>query len=204
MLSEFSIGMSRADLVLLNGTAMVYELKSERDSLTRLQGQMDDYRRVFAAATVLTDQKHLLKVEKLVDASVGLAVLTARGRISEIRPAAPTPERIDPSAVLDALRLQEALDVLRRMEIEAPDTTNTKIRGCIRSLFKGIDPVELHSALVEVLKSSRSLSPLKQLIPSLPDSLIAAVLPLGFKKESQWEKLLGSMETPLAEVMKWK
>ncbi|MEI9986083.1 MAG: sce7726 family protein [Aliidongia sp.] len=36
MLNEFRAGSCKADLVILNGTATVYEIKSERDSLTRL------------------------------------------------------------------------------------------------------------------------------------------------------------------------
>ena len=37
MLSEFRTGACKADLVILNGTATVYEIKSERDSLIALQ-----------------------------------------------------------------------------------------------------------------------------------------------------------------------
>ena len=36
MLTEFRVGACKADLVILNGTATVYEIKSERDSLSRL------------------------------------------------------------------------------------------------------------------------------------------------------------------------
>ena len=36
MLTEFRVGECKADVAILNGTATVYELKSERDSLKRL------------------------------------------------------------------------------------------------------------------------------------------------------------------------
>lgn len=40
MLNEFRIGSCKADLIILNGTGTVYEIKSERDSLSRLQNQI--------------------------------------------------------------------------------------------------------------------------------------------------------------------
>src|SRR5689334_13769722 len=43
MLNEFRVGDCKADVAILNGTATVYEIKSERDSLTRLQRQVASY-----------------------------------------------------------------------------------------------------------------------------------------------------------------
>src|SRR6267154_2290198 len=40
MLNEFRVGECKADLAILNGTATVYEVKSERDSLVRLRKQI--------------------------------------------------------------------------------------------------------------------------------------------------------------------
>src|SRR5438128_1527304 len=37
MLNEFRVGECKADIAILNGTATVYEVKSERDSLARLE-----------------------------------------------------------------------------------------------------------------------------------------------------------------------
>ena len=37
MLAEFRVGQCKADVAILNGTSTVYEIKSERDSLDRLE-----------------------------------------------------------------------------------------------------------------------------------------------------------------------
>src|SRR5262245_59459635 len=42
MLTEFRAGACKADVVILNGTATVYEIKSERDSLARLANQIQN------------------------------------------------------------------------------------------------------------------------------------------------------------------
>src|SRR5690606_10514895 len=59
MLNEFRIGDCKADLVILNGTATVYEIKSERDSLVRLVKQVESYKRVFAKVNVITSEGHV-------------------------------------------------------------------------------------------------------------------------------------------------
>src|SRR5690242_16453091 len=48
MLTEFRVGKCKADLAILNGTATAYEIKSERDSLARLERQVLTYMDVFA------------------------------------------------------------------------------------------------------------------------------------------------------------
>lgn len=45
--SEFRSGKSRADVVIVNGTTTVYEVKSEFDSLKRLEGQLLDFKNIF-------------------------------------------------------------------------------------------------------------------------------------------------------------
>jgi hypothetical protein len=44
MLTEFRAGSCKADLAILNGTGTVYEIKSDRDSLSRLVTQVENYR----------------------------------------------------------------------------------------------------------------------------------------------------------------
>lgn len=58
MLTEFRAGTCKADLVILNGTATVYEIKSERDSLARLANQVANYKKVFAKVNVIASEDH--------------------------------------------------------------------------------------------------------------------------------------------------
>src|SRR3984885_3867291 len=53
MMNEFRVGDCKADLAILNGTATVYEVKSERDSLARLQRQIAAYTTVFSRVYVI-------------------------------------------------------------------------------------------------------------------------------------------------------
>ena len=49
LLTEFRIGKCKADIVILNGTGTVYEIKTDRDSLTRLTNQIESYMKVFVS-----------------------------------------------------------------------------------------------------------------------------------------------------------
>ena len=66
MLTEFRVGECKADVAILNGTATVYEIKSERDSLTRLERQVAAYSKVFAKVYVIAAESHTDAVLNLV------------------------------------------------------------------------------------------------------------------------------------------
>src|SRR3546814_17075413 len=87
MLNEFRAGSCKADLVILNGTATVYEIKSERDSLARLANQIENYKRVFAKVNVIASEGHVEGVLTTVTDDVGVRCLSKRYRITTIREA---------------------------------------------------------------------------------------------------------------------
>jgi hypothetical protein len=59
-------------LAILNGTATVYEVKSERDSLTRLEKQLAAYVQVFACVYVIAADDHVDEVVSLTPKDVGV------------------------------------------------------------------------------------------------------------------------------------
>lgn len=52
-------GKCRADIAVINGTLMGYEIKSDRDSLRRFEQQIERYSAVFDRATAIVGQRHL-------------------------------------------------------------------------------------------------------------------------------------------------
>lgn len=60
---EFEAGRSRVDIMLLNGDSIVgIEIKSDGDTLKRLDKQLNDYRKVFDKIYVLTTNKYRQKI----------------------------------------------------------------------------------------------------------------------------------------------
>lgn len=66
VLDELGIceGETRADVAVVNGSLSAFEIKSDRDKLTRLPRQIEAYQRVFDIVTVIVGGRY---VERIVD-----------------------------------------------------------------------------------------------------------------------------------------
>jgi hypothetical protein len=202
MISEFRIGARKADLVILNGTATVYEIKSERDSLSRLAEQIAAYKKVFAKVVVIAGENHIDNVLSSVSGDIGVLKLCKRHRISPVREAQDRPDQISPIDVFDSIRIPEAKDILSTLGIESPTVPNTLVRAEMRKLFSTLKPERVHTAMVQTLKKSRNLLPLSQLVDELPPSLQAAALTLPIRKADH-SKLVKAVKTPLTTALRW-
>ena len=176
MLNEFRVGECKADLAILNGTATVYEVKSERDSLSRLERQVIAYAKVFARVYVIAGENHVDAVLASVPKDVGVMRLNSRHGISILREAADRPERTSPAAIFDSIRTLEASKILQSRGMLVSPVPNTELRSVLRSLFIKLSPCAAHEGMVKVLKQTRNLLPLSDLVDKLPLSLQAAAL----------------------------
>lgn len=77
----------RADLVMANGKLSAFEIKSEKDSLDRLDGQLETYLRLFEQVTVVCAERHQAGVEERVPDGVGVWVLSVDGSVKILRKA---------------------------------------------------------------------------------------------------------------------
>ena len=202
MLNEFRAGNCKADLVILNGTATVYEIKSERDSLLRLANQVANYKRVFAKVNVIASEGHIEGVLATVPDDVGVMCLSRRYQISTVRRAIEQPERICPVTVFESLRTAEAAVILRAMGVTVPQVPNTRRHAAMSNLFATLDPVALHLEMVRTLKRTRNLAPLGDLIDRLPESLQAAALSVSVRRTDH-PRLVEAVATPLHRAMAW-
>lgn len=202
MLTEFRTGQCKADIAILNGTATVYEIKSERDSLTRLANQIQSYQRVFAKIFVIVGESHVAEVLKETPLDVGIMSLSRRYRISTVREAKDRPDRICPLTVFESLRIAEAKEIATRLGHAIPDVPNTEMYYALRSIFEGFGPTDVHAAMLETLKKSRSLLSLSSLVESLPRSLQPAALTVPLRKADH-QRLVAAIETPLAQAREW-
>ena len=168
MLNEFRVGECKADVAILNGTATVYEVKSERDSLTRLKRQIAAYATVFAKVYVIAAENHIHAVVNTVPDFVGILCLSSRYQISPLREAANQPERTSPDAIFNSIRMEEARMILSSFGVCVPCVPNTELHAVLRKEFVKLDPIQAHEGMVRVLKQTRNLLPLSALIDQLP------------------------------------
>lgn len=203
LLNEVRAGSCKADVVVLNGTSTAYEIKSERDSLSRLWNQVDNYRRVFAKVNVVVSRSHLSKVSQSVPDDVGIISLSDRFRFHTEREAGESPERTVPTKILDSLREGEAVEVLTRLGHEVPCVPNTQMRSELKSIFSKLDATTVHDEVVTVLKKTRSQSFLSEFVKGLPKSIRAASLATRPDPRSRFQ-ISKAIHTPLQMALDWK
>ena len=202
MINEFRVGDCKADIAILNGTATVYEVKSERDSLTRLERQIAAYATVFAKVYVIAAESHIRAVANTVPDSVGILCLNSRHQISTLRDAADRPESTSPGAIFDAIRAEEARMILSSFGVSIHRVPNTELHAVLREAFVKLDPIQAHEGMVRVLKRTRNLLPLSALVDQLPPSLQTAALSVPLRKVDH-QRLVAAVNTPLMDAMGW-
>ncbi|MER1940076.1 sce7726 family protein [Castellaniella sp. FW104-16D08] len=202
MLNEFRVGRCKADLVILNGTATVYEIKSERDSLARLFNQIENYKRVFATVNVVASEGHIEGILGAIPDDVGVMYLSKRYRITSVRQAVDCPARICPVTVFESLRMDEGIRILQAMGVAVPEVPNTQKHTVMRDLFANLDPTILHAEMVRTLKRTRNLAPLRGFLDCLPRSLQAAALSISVHR-SERSRLIDAISTPLHVAITW-
>lgn len=202
VLHEFRAGSSKADVVVLNGTATAYEIKSERDSLARLSSQIDNYRRVFASVAVVASPKHVPEIRIAVPEDVGILVLSDRYTIQVEREPTDCPARTSTLMVLDAMRSAEAVSLLAAIGVEVPPLPNTKLRSALVAEFARLDPTVVHELMVATLKQTRSQSTIRAFVDEVPSSLRAAALSTPIKPAAQ-KRISAALSSPLEIAMTW-
>jgi hypothetical protein len=125
-LTQVPIGNSIADFVLINGKAVVYEIKTELDTFNRLRGQLEDYYKAFDHVCVVTSESAFSKLSsELADTPVGIYVLNKQNRLSNkikkdpIRDAS----NINHSSLFSLLRKKEYENILLTYYRELPSAT---------------------------------------------------------------------------------
>lgn len=202
MMTEFRAGSCKADLVILNGTATVYEIKSERDSLSRLANQVKNYKKVFSKVFVIASSDHINGVIDTIPEDIGILLLSPRYQISTVREAEDRPDRICPSTVFESLRSAEAKTILKRLGVVVPDVPNTQRHTVMREHFKILDPAKVHIAMVDTLKQTRNLAPLRELVDRLPRSLHAAALSIQVR-HTDHDRIVAAVSSSLTAAIAW-
>lgn len=114
-------GYSRIDLAVVNGELQGFELKSDKDTLTRLPEQAESFGRVFDRVTLVAAERHVRDAVDLVPDWWGLRVACkelGRVRFCDLKYALRNPSP-DPAAIVALLWREEALHYLEEQGVAA-------------------------------------------------------------------------------------
>ncbi len=202
MLTEFRVGNCKADVVVVNGTSAVYEIKSELDSFARLENQVKNYLKIFDYINVITSASQVNKLKSILPDKAGILLLTNRNTISTIRESKSNRKNTNPSILFDSLRKNEYVKAIKEYFGIVPDVPNTQIYKECKKLFSKI-PAELaHDLTINILRRRRNTRVLKEFIEEAPASLSAYAMSICSEKAkmralmSRFSKNIGSVFIP--------
>ena len=112
-------GASRIDLAVVNGVLHGFELKSDRDTLTRLSEQAQAYGAVFDRVTLVVGERHVCRAVDVVPEWWGIRVARAEPdglSFCDLKLPLNNPS-LDPMSVVTLLWRDEALDYLDELGV---------------------------------------------------------------------------------------
>ena len=173
MLTEFRAGKCKADVVVVNGTSTVYEIKSEYDSLKRLRSQIQSYLDIFDHVNVITFKEQSAQIDSILPDQVGILIVTDRNTISVVRDSRSNKENINTSILFDSLRKAEYLKIIEDYYGMMPDVPNTQIYKECKNLFCKLSPDIAHDLAMQILRTRKNTNALQEFIDNAPSSLSA-------------------------------
>lgn len=169
-LSEITINKSKADFVLINGIATVYEIKTGLDNLDRLKSQINDYYKAFARVCIVTCNGNFSAVSKFItDTGIGLYILTERNQLSTKQKPIDNYSMLDTSIMFKTLRKKEYESILKKVYGCLPSTTQFLYYKECKDLFSKIDTKDAYNLYLKELKNRNRID--TDLYNTIPNEL---------------------------------
>ena len=154
-LTEMAIAKSKADFVLINGKAIVYEIKTELDNLERLSSQIEDYYKAFDHVAVVTYEKNLSQLQKVlesIDKPVGIYILRRNGKLGTIRKPQRYTSDLDREVIFKLLRKSEYEEIIAQRYGYLPEVTQFRYYSACKKMFLQIPVEESYLFVLRILK----------------------------------------------------
>lgn len=192
-LTELPVGNAKADFILINGKAVVYEIKTQLDNFDRLNDQVENYYKAFSHVAVVSCEKNRDSLLKRYENSpVGIYIINKRGCISQIKLPTANFSELNSSVLFSILRKQEYEDILKNFGETLPNTSAFEYYDCCRNIFCNYDIISAYQATLKQLKRRKKITnPIFYKIPN-------AIKSLGYFEElsdSQFTRLGYNLST---------
>ena len=160
LIEEFGIcrGRARIDLAVINSSFHGYEIKSDRDSLRRLENQVELYSKVVDQATVVVGDRHLAVALDIIPDWWGVLLFEDGHKSLGIEPFRRSRDNpgIDSRSLVELLWLDEAIAFLEER------SAARGVRGAPRRIVwdrvcEHFDPHEIAAKVKKQLKARRGI-----------------------------------------------
>lgn len=191
-LEEVTINKSRLDLLIINGKAKAYEIKTELDSLDKLEGQIVDYQRAFEYVSIVTCEKHLPKVlERYSDSEVGIYRLNKNNTMSCIQKESQFNENVKNEYLFPLLRKHELSEIVTSFGFSLPNESDFTFRKDCVKILSSLPKEAVYKKIIEQLKQRGENS--SKLIKDVPKEIKYLVY-MSDLKEADLKNLFDKLE----------
>jgi hypothetical protein len=143
---------TRLDLLVVNDTTTAYEVKTEHDSLVRLERQIGEALRVFDHVVIACADDYVADVRRLVDSRVGIVRLGRDGTLRAVRKSRPNARLVEPAAVFAVLRQREAIAAVEDRFGPVPALLPGERYAWCLDRFSRFAPRDAHAILLTALR----------------------------------------------------
>lgn len=149
---EMNVGKSRLDLARINGHSSAYEIKTEFDTLNKLEKQVNDYYKVFEFVYIIIHKKHTNKAMNIVPNECGIIEYkTENGQIIfNYKRKAEKNSKIDSLFQLEVLTKSELIYLAKKNNFSINMSSKSEL---ISVLNKELNDVKINKYFKEILKN---------------------------------------------------
>lgn len=152
-LTEVPVENSKADFILINGKAVVYEIKTALDNFDRLDGQLSDYYKAFSRVVVVTSESNCLDItRRLQETPVGICILTDRGTLSMRKDPEEYVSKLSKSTMFKILRKGEYESIILDSFGELPKVSQFEYYRACKTLFESLEVDIAYKKFIQILK----------------------------------------------------
>lgn len=147
-------GKNRADIAVLNGLMVGYEIKSDHDSLYRLEEQIKSYNAIFDKVNVIVGLRHIKNIHNYIPGWWGI-IIASKGLRNAVKfdlmRKSSRNEQLNPISIAKLLWRDEVIQLLKQRQI--PSRLLRQPRSFLYEILVDlVDIVELRTSVRETLK----------------------------------------------------
>ena len=186
-LTELPVANSKSDFMAVdkNDVGIAYEIKTDLDSLQRLETQIRDYYKVFSSVYVVTGEKHFEEVETMLqNTNVGIIELTASNKLIYKKIAVCDATHLSHETLFKVLRKKEFESIVLKYFGELPHVSDFVYYRTCFELLKQLDILEFQKDVMHCLGQRNIVKDVDSFTQNVPQELSFYAY---FSKKYKWK-----------------
>ena len=152
-LTEVPVAKSKADFIMINGKAVVYEIKTELDTFERLETQLRDYYKAFDHVCVVTSESQAEELlVRFKDSPTGIYVLSKKNTIKRLKEPVEYREMLEKEQIFKILNKPEYENLIKNAKKELPNVTPVNYYRECKRIACELSMQELYDLFLKELK----------------------------------------------------